>query len=436
MSLSYHRLPASALAALAAGGGGGDVIRQLADAQYSKHLILLRGVLSAAQDSGHDQAARAAHAYNLLAAAQRRDPTAARTVIGHGAVGAWALHTVRALRGGTPKPGAEPSGLCAVAAAAAIRTGLPADIEVPAAGGAVVLPSLGTARVDSSSAVLRAAGGTAEITSGGRRVQVPADPHQDGPGWLAVRQISAGPLRVLVDDYDPFRMPAVPDLAPRLDASEVGQWEAAFQEAWWLLRRHHAAIAEEAAAAIRVIVPIARPPHGQRSSSSAETFGAIALSQPRDVTALAETMVHEVQHLKLCALADLVALTRRDDGRRFYVPWRDDPRPVSGMLQGSYAYLGVSRFWRQQRHLTEGEAGVRAHAEFARWRSAAAAVTATLAASEQLTPAGAEFARGMSRTLRAWHDEPVPAESLALARREADEHLARWISAHGPTPHR
>jgi uncharacterized protein len=434
MSLSYHRLPAAALAALAAGGGGREVIRQLADTQYSKHLVLLRGVVSAAQEARHAQAAQAARAYDVLAAAQRRNPATAKTVIGHPAVGAWALHTVRACRGATPKPGAEPRGLCAVAAAAAIRTGLPADIEVPATDGVVVLPSLGTVQIRSGPAVLHTTGGTAEITSAGRRIQVPADPHQDGRDWLALRRITIGAASVLVDDADPFRMPAVPDLAPRLDGSEIGAWEAAFQAAWALLTRHHPDAAEEAAAAIRVIVPIARPPHGQRSSSSAETFGAIALSQPRDVSLLAETMIHEVQHLKLCALADLIVLTRRDDGRRFYAPWRDDPRPASGLLQGAYAYLGVTRFWRRQRHLTRGEAGMRAHAEFARWRSAAAAVTATLVGSGQLTPAGAEFARGMTRELGAWQDEPVPEESLALARREAEEHRARWTSIHGPIP--
>jgi HEXXH motif-containing protein len=296
-----------------------------------------------------------------------------------------------------------------------------------------VLPSLGTAQVSSGPAVLRTAGGTAEIASEAGRVRVPADPHHDGRGWLAVRRISIGSLSVLVDDSDPFRMPAVPDLAPRLDGPEVGEWEAAFQSAWSLLTRHHPDVAEEAATAIRVIVPIARPPHGQRSSSSAETFGAIALSQPRDVSLLAETMIHEVQHLKLCALADLVALTRRDDGRRFYAPWRDDPRPASGLLQGAYAYLGVSRFWRQQRHLAQGEAWIRAHAEFARWRSAASMATSTLTASGQLTETGEEFVRGMAQTLRAWQDERVPEESRALARREADEHLARWTSAHAST---
>jgi hypothetical protein len=38
-----------------------------------------------------------------------------------------------------------------------------------------------------------------------------------------------------------------------------------------------------------------------------------------------------------------------DDGHRYYVPWRDDPRPISGLLQGAYAYLGVTGFWRTRR---------------------------------------------------------------------------------------
>ena len=29
-----------------------------------------------------------------------------------------------------------------------------------------------------------------------------------------------------------------------------------------------------------------------------------------------------------------------------YVPWRDDPRPASGLLQGVYAHLGIARFRR------------------------------------------------------------------------------------------
>jgi hypothetical protein len=32
-----------------------------------------------------------------------------------------------------------------------------------------------------------------------------------------------------------------------------------------------------------------------------------------------------------------------------YAPWRSGPRPLNGLLQGAYAFLGVSGFWRQQR---------------------------------------------------------------------------------------
>ena len=66
----------------------------------------------------------------------------------------------------------------------------------------------------------------------------------------------------------------------------------------------------------------------------------------------------------------------------------------SGLLQGAYAYLGVSGFWRRHRHVTPEEYQLRAHAEFVRCRAAAALVTATLAATGQLTEDGASFVAG------------------------------------------
>ena len=68
------------------------------------------------------------------------------------------------------------------------------------------------------------------------------------------------------------------------------------------------------------------------------------MSRQPDKYTCAETLVHETQHLKLCALLDLVTLARPDDGRRYYAPWRPDPRPAGGLLQGAYAFLGVSGF--------------------------------------------------------------------------------------------
>jgi HEXXH motif-containing protein len=432
MNLRPHRMPLNLFDALAKGGGGPEAVRVLAAAQYSKHLLLLRGVLATARTAGHGQARLAHHGYGLLADAQRHDPAAADAVIRNPSVGAWALHTLRALRGGPAMSGAEPAGLCAVAAAAAIRARMSAEIEVSPIGGVVMLPSLGAAAVAGGSATVRSALSGAVVLSARGQVDIPADPHQDALGWQALRRFRTGSFEVLINDLDPFRMPATVDVAPRLDTADLDRWDVAFHEAWSLLTGHHPELAAEMVDAIRVIVPLTAPPRGQVSSSSGENFGAIALSEPPDPRTFAVTLAHEVQHLKLSALLDIVSLTRPDDGRRFYAPWRDDPRPVSGLLQGAYAYLGVSGFWRRQRHLDHGAARIRAQAEFARWREAAASVVETLRASGLLTPAGLDFVDGMARALGPWQHEPVPAEALTLARRQAGQHLADWRAANEP----
>jgi uncharacterized protein len=151
------------------------------------------------------------------------------------------------------------------------------------------------------------------------------------------------------------------------------------------------------------------------------------MSAQPDLYTCAATLVHETQHLKLSALLDLVTLTLPDNGQRFYAPWRTDPRPVSSLLQGAYAFLGVTGFWRRQRQ-SGGDAAVRqrADAEFARWRDAVAEVVRTLQASGRLTQAGADFTGELAHVLDGWLREPVPAQALAAARHEAELHRARW----------
>src|SRR5581483_10387130 len=139
-------------------------------------------------------------------------------------------------------------------------------------------------------------------------------------------------------------------------------------------------------------------PAGHVSSSSPETFGTVAMSRQPDRYTCAVTLVHEVQHLKLSALLDLVPLTLPDDGQRYYAPWRTDPRPASSLLQGAYAFLGVSGFWRRLRQAAAQTAvRQRADAEFARWRAAAAQTVTTLRSTGRLTAAGQDFTAEMAR---------------------------------------
>lgn len=439
MRLRPHQLPAEAFAALAAGGGGAGVVRVLADVQYSKHLLLVWGVMDTARASGHAQARAACQGYELLASIQEHAPGAVAAVLRYPSVGAWGECTLRALRGDRVPVAGEPAQLAGLAAAAAIRSGQPCAIDVPARDGMIGLPSVGQVRVppgpapDAAASVRCTAAGT-RVIIGRHTVDIPADTGQDAPAWRGLRPVRAAAgglaIRLVVDDLDPYRMPSAA-LGGRLDGAEVSRWQTVLREAWDLLVSQPGTTAEEIRAAIRVLTPLSPATHGQHSASSRQVFGCTALSPPSDGPGLAVTLAHEVQHAKLGALLDVVALTVPGHPKRYYAPWRDDPRPVPGLLQGAYAYLGVSRFWRWQRHQEDGAAAIRAHAEFARWRDAATMVCDVLLASGSLTGAGTAFVSGMRGTLREWAGEQVPAAALRLARRDSERHLARWRQRHG-----
>ncbi|MFD0891820.1 HEXXH motif-containing putative peptide modification protein, partial [Streptosporangium algeriense] len=149
------------------------------------------------------------------------------------------------------------------------------------------------------------------------------------------------------------------------------------------------------------------PPRGQDSSSARDTFGTVALSEPRDGLGLAVTLAHEIQHAKLTALTEAVELTVPGYDRRFYAPWRDDPRPVYGLLQGAYAYLGVTEFWWRQRPFERGETAFRAEVEFARWRWGAHRVSDLLMNCDGLTEQGRRFVGRMRDVLEERLSEPV-----------------------------
>jgi HEXXH motif-containing protein len=469
MTFPRHTLSSGDFAELAAGGGGEAAVRQLAAAQHSKHVLLVWGVMDAARAAGHPQAGRARRGYELLAEIQRHAPEAVATVLRYPAVGGWAERTLRALRSGPAGMGraaataaaparadpgnapaqvaagqaaatGEPGQLAALAAAAAILAGYPCVIEVPVTGGLVTLPSLGQAVLPAGpaaplTACVRCAPGEARVIAGRQLIRIPPDPGEDAPGWRGLRSLRACSggrgIQLLLDDLDPFRMPSAALLGGRLDAAEAARWRDVLGHAWDVLTAGHAHTAAEIRAAIRVLTPLQPPQRGQLSASSREVFGAVALSAPTDGLELAVTLAHEVQHNKLGALMDLIPLTRPDDGQRYYAPWRDDPRPAAGLLQGAYAYLGVSGFWRQHRHQAAGPAALRAHAEFARWRDAAAQAAETLLASTSLTGPGVRFATGMLGTLRAWAGDKVTPAALHLARAENDRHWQRWLDRNG-----
>ncbi|QYC39624.1 hypothetical protein Nocox_10020 [Nonomuraea coxensis DSM 45129] len=422
MRLAVHELSDAAFAALAAGGGGAAALAELCAAQTSKHLLLVR---LAAEESG-----TAARAYEALASLEADAPEEVSRCLRHPAVGAWAL---RACRGQ-----ADPGLLAGIALAAAVRAGAACRLEAPVSGGRLMLPSLGLLTLppglpsgsrDRVAVTVepvdgRAMDGRVEVRAGRGRVLV--RPGRDGRGWQTLHRLPFGPdTEMTVDDLDPYRWLGG-DVAGRLTPAWRRRWSACLGQAWEILRARHAIVAEEVAAMVSVLTPVHGTALEQRSASARNLFGAVALSDPVNGIGMALTLTHELQHLKLYALTDLVTLTLPDDGRRFYAPWRPDPRPLEGLLHGAYAHAAVAAFW--QRHLGDPEHGGRAEVEFARWRTASYQVTGTLLDSGGLTEEGRRFVGTLRDTLAPLHGEPVSAAAAARAKRLAEEHRR----SHGP----
>lgn len=84
-----------------------------------------------------------------------------------------------------------------------------------------------------------------------------------------------------------------------------------------------------------------------RSGTARESVGALGLTRSASPADFVITMVHEFQHSKLSAVLDLVPLYHFGGTERHCAPCRVAPRPISGLLQGVYAFLAVADTWRR-----------------------------------------------------------------------------------------
>ena len=424
--LAVHRLPAADFDALAAGFGDAGSVEQLMNSQRSLRRALLR-LLQERAKAGAGDAFLAAWAQ--LVRLEKEHPAQLDQVLAHPYVRTWAEHCLRPAEAGA-EPAAE-GHLAAIVAAAAIRAGASAEVEVPVIQGHVHLPTLGRLRVGDA--------GTVEITTGGNefRLRTPAgcwdvrlaatEPAAD---WQPVRELLApGGFSVRLEDTDPYRDCHHWPVAHRLTAADVGRWQERFAVAWDLIESAHPAYAAGLAAGLSTITPLASGGVGRDISATARSaLGAVGVALPRDGDILALLLIHEFQHVKLWAMFDLFDLVDPSDRRRYYAPWRDDPRPLEALLQGTYAHLGVTDYWRVRSDRLVGPEALAAAEQFARWRTATAEAIDTLAGSGALTALGDRFVARMRATVEPWLDEPVDPAAAESARQWAAQRREAWDS--------
>ncbi|MFJ3926864.1 aKG-HExxH-type peptide beta-hydroxylase [Streptomyces sp. NPDC090022] len=404
--MTAHPLPgftvgAPLLAALASTEPSPEGTALVRGVRWSKRLVLLRGVLDAAPGG------ESAEHWALLEEAERRDPAAVRDVLHYPSTGVWAEETLRRLharRGPAPDLGH----LGALAVAAALRAGLEFKATLRPAQGRLALPTLG---------ILRPARPGPQVLT--ERSWDPED-----PAVLALHTLPGG--HAALDDLDPYRASAAAPVRParRLTPRGHKRWDTQWAGALTLLERYDTVRAGEAAALLRSIVPLAG---GSRSTGATlPAAPGSVLARGQAPPALAATLVHEVQHGKLAALGDLLALHTADRTPCYWAPWRADPRPLEGLLHGTYAHLALAGYW--QRAALYGARG--AWAQHARCRAQVAAVLPVLRAAPQLTRVGRQFIEAMADAERAMDEPAPPGDQYLTARRAVARERRAWYEAH------
>jgi HEXXH motif-containing protein len=441
--MGLHRLSDPVLRSLNSVTEDEGAVAFLLDTEVSRRLLLLRMLLDAGAETPHCGAAELRQAWQLLETAERADPASFRRALIEPQVGVWAAAMWRRLSRPDPQaaPGEAPlhvelGFLGQLAAAVFVTAGADFRTRVPVRDGSVFLPGIGRATVGGDSggmAELWANDGVVRVAAGGTTVTLPEDTESDAPGWEGLRRLRtehAGvAITVTLDDLGPYT--PVPSLraAGRLSPAGFACWQRWFGRMWPVLVDDHPASACALAVGLRSVVPL---PRGERlrarAASSSDAFGCVLLSEPDEDEAvlpaqLGVAVVHELRHSLLNGLIFLAPLFEECD-ELFYTPWRDDPRPLGGLVHGAYAFSGVAHYWRTRG--TDGLAGF----ELALWRSAVRVVLDTLRDHPALTPLGRALITALDEQIAGWHEEPVGTREQRLAHLAAAHHRANWRAHH------
>ncbi|MBT2209045.1 FxsB family cyclophane-forming radical SAM/SPASM peptide maturase [Actinomadura sp. NEAU-AAG7] len=391
-----QELSLDTLMSLATGYGDPPAIAQLKSAQTTGNRTLIARVGGRTAPS---------EAWTLLNRIGSAHPEALDSALAHPYIRAWAVHRLRKSGdlasgpgGHALPPGPPDDGLLAtVACVAAARAGVAATLTVPVQEGAIYFPAVGRYEVPGRTSTTVEVGDGELHVANAERVEY-------------VRYLTAGTFSVALDDLDPFRDCHDWPAAGRLDQRRFEEWQAAFQDAWALLEKQYAEYAPSITQALTTIVPLEAPGGGRSVSSAArDAFGSVGIALPESPALLCLLLLHEFQHVKLGAVLDFADLYDRHDDRTYHAPWRADPRPLEGLLQGTYAHIAVADFW--LRRTRSPEPADEALRHFHDWYPKTLAATRTLQTSGALTGLGEQFVASMRRTLESW---PAPEEYQAV----------------------
>lgn len=441
--LLTHRLPPSFFAEFCSGAITAQSMTVLQSSVYSQRRAMLVAVMDCASTGQIPARIRSGleQSWEILSTLEKHAPAIVEDLLMHPPSGVWlvrALRTLIGLEADRESCQHELHYLHSLAAAAAIRAGFSCTITVPVSYGIVSLPTVGHIVMPTVStpvfAELRNSPESTALHLADDAEPIRFSQGSPSPEFVPVqhhRATARGVDVVLeIDDSNPYREFTAPVPPHRMSPGDVAQWASLFDGAWDVLTRWHPAYARELAAGLRTIAPVL-PSRSVAGSSSNSAFGSVVLSPKTSATALAEVLVHELQHSKLNALLELVPLRHENAGKWWYAPWRDDPRPLVGLLHGVYAFVSVVEFWRDQReHVTDESERRTANFVFACRRHQVRRAVDALRSTPDLTEVGSQLVAAATDRLALCEAETTPAELADAVALMEEDHWVMWRLQH------
>jgi hypothetical protein len=171
------------------------------------------------------------------------------------------------------------------------------------------------------------------------------------------------------------------------------------------------------------------------SGADTNCFGAMHASLPRDQFVFAETVTHEAAHNWLFLVEEVSPLAEHCwDGNAWISPWRDDARPIGGVIHGVFVFscaaLALQRLLGSYQH---ADALLRKRVEnrVCRLISQVEAALKELSNCPVLTDTGTAIIQTTAErtnSIAADAEERVLAEARATVEREMDTKRARLTS--------
>lgn len=268
---------------------------------------------------------------------------------------------------------------------------------------------------------------------------------------LAAYCMESGPEEqtFCTDDHSPLARVWVPGLRqPNEWLAEKNPWFIeTHQRAWERIRRSIPWMFQEALrTAVKTIVHSCRA--GRLVSTTfSEMLGCVYLTEHKDDSLVGEQLVHEYSHTRLFAAQTLDDLLHESypneswEDQRFYSPWRQDPRPLNGVLHACYVFTNIARYWLGQLEdstyaagrlgliLEQLKGGFATLDKYAKWTNPGQAFYRRLVEAYTSTKAEAQSHLNSSSTIA--HDiEALNNLKRITCHEQAQQHAKSWRTRH------